>query len=134
MNYWWPILLIVMSNIVYHLCAKMTPSKIHPLAGLTVTYVVSAVVSAILYKLLTHNGSLINEYRNLNFSLIAFGVALVGLEAGSIYMYRVGQIVHSGLLAICLILIGSFIFHEQITIFKLLGILTIFFGLYLINH
>ena len=139
MHLWWPIFLIVFSNVVYNICAKITPAKINPLAGLTITYVVSAIFSAMLYKFLTH-GSLIEEYKNCNLSLVAFGFALVGLEAGSIYMYRtgwnisVGQIVHSGLLAICLILIGAFIYHEQITISKMLGIITIFIGIYLINR
>lgn len=140
MQMWWPIILIVLSNIIYNLCAKLTPSKINPLAGLTITYVVSAFFSAFLYKLLNHNSSLLAEYRHLNISLVAFGLALVGLEAGSIYMYRagwnisVGQIVHSGLLAICLILIGIFAFHENINLNKILGIIMVFLGIYLINR
>ena len=139
MQMWWPIFLIVFSNVIYNICAKTTPAKINPLAGLTITYAVSAIFSAILYKLLTH-GDLFQEYKNANLSLVAFGFALVGLEAGSIYMYRagwnisVGQVIHGGLLAVCLIVVGFFVYHEQITISKLLGILTIFLGLYLINR
>ena len=41
----WPIALVVMSNIVYQICAKSVPSGIHPLASLTVTYLVGAVAS-----------------------------------------------------------------------------------------
>jgi len=44
-----------------------------------------------------------------------------------------GQIVHSILLAICLVIIGALIYHESITATKIAGILICMFGLFLIN-
>ena len=44
---WWPIALIVFSNVFYNICSKQTPEGIHPLAALTVTYLVAAVASGI---------------------------------------------------------------------------------------
>ena len=52
MEYYWPIVLIVVSNVFYHVCSKSTPAGVHPLASLTVTYLVGAAVSAGLYLLL----------------------------------------------------------------------------------
>ena len=140
MQLWWPILLIVLSNILYQLCAKMAPAKIHPLAGLTVTYAVSLLVSAIAFFLLVPKSSLMEQYRHLNFSYVLFGLALVGLEAGCIAMYKAGwpisagQLVHSALLAVCLLLIGAFFFHEELSASRIAGILLIFCGIFLVNR
>lgn len=135
----WPIILIVLSNIFYHICSKSTPDNINPFASLTITYLIGAVISAILYFMLNKNGNLIQEYHHLNWSSLLLGIAIVGLEAGTIYMYKVGwnistgQLVHSSILAVCLILIGYFFYHEAITPTKLLGILICMVGLYFIN-
>ena len=138
-NYWWPIALIVFSNVAYNVCAKSSPAEVHPLASLTITYVVSAVFSGVLYKLLSGGGSLLQEYHHVNWTVFAFGLALVGLEAGSIYMYKAGwdisagQIVHSALLAVCLVIVGAIAYHEHIGVSKIAGIVLIFAGLIIMN-
>lgn len=135
----WPIALIVLSNVFYNVCSKETPAAINPLASLTVTYLIGAVFSAVLYFALNRGGSLIAEYRNLTWSSFVLGLAIVGLEAGSIYMYKAGwnissgQLVYSSILAICLILIGVIAYHESISTTKIIGILVCMFGLFLIN-
>lgn len=135
----WPIALIVFSNVIYNVCSKETPAAINPLASLTVTYLIGAVFSAVMYFVLNRGGSLIAEYRNLNWSSFVLGLAVVGLEAGSIYMYKAGwnissgQLVYSIILAVCLILIGVIAYHEAIGTTKIIGILVCMFGLFLIN-
>lgn len=136
---YWPIALIVLSNIFYHVCSKSTPEQINPFASLTVTYAVGAVLSGILYYVMNRGGSLVQEYHHLNWSSIVLGLAVVGLEAGSIYMYKagwdisMGQLVHSSILAICLLLVGYFFYHEAITGTKVAGIVICMVGLYFIN-
>jgi hypothetical protein len=56
----------------------------------TVTYTVSTVFSAVIYFVLNRGGNLILEYRKLNWAPFAFGIVLVGLEAGWIYAYKAG--------------------------------------------
>ena len=56
----------------------------------TVTYTVSTVFSAVIYFVLKRGGNLILEYRKLNWAPFAFGIVLVGLEAGWIYAYKAG--------------------------------------------
>jgi len=135
----WPIALIVISNIFYNICSKETPASINPFASLTVTYIVGAVVSLLLYFILNKNGNIIHELKNINWSGFVLGIAIVGLEAGSIYMYKAGwnissgHIVHSIILSICLVLIGAVIYREVITLTKIAGILICMLGLYLIN-
>lgn len=112
MNLYWPIILIVVSNIFYNVCSKSTPGELNPFAALTVTYVIGAIVSTLAFFLLNPGDSLIQQYKHLNWSTFVLGIAVVGLEAGSIYMYKAGwnistgQLVYSSILALCLIIVG----------------------------
>lgn len=139
MNYYMPIALIVVSNIFYHICSKQTPAEIHPLASLTVTYLIGAMVSGALFFLMERDGSLLREYRHLNWAAFVLGIAVVGLEAGSIYMYKAGwnvntgQIVYSSILAAALLVVGRLLYQEAITPAKVLGMAVCLAGLALIN-
>lgn len=135
----WPIAVIVLSNVFYNVCSKSTPDKINPFASLTITYIIGAVVSVIMYFALNTRGNLLQEYRHLNWSAFVLGLAIVGLEAGSIYMYKAGwnistgQLVYSSILAMILMGVGYLFYHETITGTKLAGILICMVGLYFIN-
>lgn len=135
-----PLAVIVLSNIAYHVCSKATPERANPYAMLTVTYLVGAAVSAILYFVLNKGDNLLAEYKNLNWSAWALGISIVGLEVGTIYMYKVGwnigtgQLIHGSVLAICLVVIGAVFYKEQVTLSKVAGIAVCLAGLYLINR
>ena len=64
------------------------------------------------------------ELKGINWSSFVLGLAIVGLEAGSIFMYKAGwqissgHIVHSIILTICLVFVGALIYREVITITK----------------
>ena len=136
----WPIALIVLANVLYNICSKETPQAIDPLASLTVTYLVGAGFSALLYALLNKKANLFAEYSHLNWTSFVLGLAVVGLEAGSIYMYKAGwkissgQLVYSSVLAVCLVIIGVVFYHESISPTKAAGIAVCALGLYLINR
>jgi len=140
MEMYWPIALIVLSNILYNVCAKQASGRADPLASLTVTYVVGALFSGALYFALNRGGNLPAEYRRLDWSAPVLGLAVVGLEAGSIFMYRAGwnvntgQLVHSAILAVCLLFVGYLFYHEAITAAKLLGAALCLAGLYFITR
>lgn len=140
MNLYLPIAVIVFSNIFYHICSKSTPEGIDPFAALTVTYLVGAAFSLLLFLATHRGGSLLTEYRQLNWTSFVLGLAIVGLEAGSIAMYKAGwnigtgQLVHSAILAICLVVIGAAVYHEVLSPTKLVGIVVCMAGLYLINR
>jgi drug/metabolite transporter (DMT)-like permease len=136
----WPIALIVLSNVFYQVCSKSTPSEVNPFASLTITYGIGAIFSGILYWALSKGGNLLAEYRRVNWSAFVLGLVIVGLEAGSIYMYKAGwnistgQLVHSSILAVILIFVGYSFYHETISATKIAGILICMAGLYLINR
>ena len=81
-SYIWPIGLVVLSNTVYQICAKSSPSEMHPLASLTVTYLVGALTSGVLYFALNRDRNLMREYAHLNWAPFVLGFVIVGLEVG----------------------------------------------------
>ena len=136
---YWPILLAVFSDIFYQICAKSTPSNLNPFASLTVTYLVGAAISTAIFFVTSGGGNLLQEWKGVNWSTFVLGLAIVGLEAGAIYMYKVGWAVNTGyivksiLLATALIAVGYFLYKESFSLNKALGILACLVGLYLIN-
>lgn len=138
-NYVWPIAMVVVSNIIYQICAKSVPEGMHPLASLSVTYAVGAVTSIVLYLALNHGGSLAKEYSRLNWAPFVMGIVVVGLETGFIYAYKAGwqvstaSIVQSSFLSVALIFVGYILYHEPLTWNKLTGVAICLVGLFIIN-
>ena len=139
LSYVWPIALIVLSNTLYQICAKSVPEGMDPFASLTVTYLVGATVSGILYFLLGTNTNLLKEYSKLNWAPVVLGVVIVGLEAGYIFAFKAGwqistaQVVQAAILAGVLLFVGYLLYHEALTWNKILGIVICLVGLVFIN-
>lgn len=137
--YVWPIALVVLSNVFYQICAKSVPEAINPLASLTVTYLIGAVASGVLYFVLNRGGNLIREYSKINWAPIVLGFVIVGLEVGWIYAYKAGWqvstgfIVQSAVLAAVLVFVGYLLYHEALTWNKLVGVGVCLVGLVIIN-
>ena len=134
----WPIGLVVLSNVLYQICAKSVPSGMNPFASLIITYSVGAVVSMILYFTLGGR-DLIREYSRLNWVPIVLGIVIVGLEVGFIFAYKAGwpvstaSIVQSSFLAVALILVGWLLYREALSWNKLVGVAICLIGLVVIN-
>ena len=110
-----------------------------PFASLTVTYLVGAAVSGILYFLLGTSTNLLKEYSKLNWAPVVLGVVIVGLEAGYIFAFKAGwqistaQVVQAAILAGVLLFVGYLLYHEALTWNKILGIVICLVGLVFIN-
>ena len=135
----WPIALAVFSDIFYQICAKSTPKTLNPFASLTITYLVGAAVSTCIFFLTSDRQSLLMEWKEVNWTTFVLGIAIVGLEAGSIYMYKVGWNINTGyivkamILGVALIAVGYFLYKESFSLTKAAGIAVCLFGLFLIN-
>lgn len=135
----WPIVLAVFSNIIYQICAKGVPKDMDAMASMTITYLVGAVCSAVMFFVMNKNGDLLHEYAKMNWAPVFLGVSVVGLEVGFIYAYKNGwsvstaSIVQSAFLAVALIIVGRILYHEAITPNKVIGMVICLIGLYFIN-
>lgn len=138
-NYYWPLGLIVLSNVLYNVASKSLPANVNPMASLTITYLISAACCFGLYFVTSKGGHITQEWSQINWTTFIMGIMIVGLEAGSIYLYKAGWpisialLVHSSLAAIALIVVGIVFFHEVVTMTKVVGVVTCLIGLYLIN-
>ena len=138
--YVWPIALVVLSNVVYQICAKSVPGGMDPFASLTVTYLVGAACSTLLFFLMNRGGSLLREYGKVNWAPFALGIVIVGLEVGFIFAYKAGwqvsraSVVQSAFLSVALIFVGALLYRESITWNKLVGIALCLAGLAFINR
>ena len=138
-RYLWPILLVVVSNVVYQICAKSVPDNVNPFASLIVTYTVGAVCSAVMFFLTNRQANVMKELANINWAPYVLGIVVVGLEVGYIYAYKAGwpvstaSIVQSAFLAIILIFVGMLLYHEALTWNKAIGVLICLVGLVVIN-
>ena len=135
----WPIVLIVASNILYQICAKSVPKDMDVMASMTVTYLVGAVCSGLMFAM-NRTPHLLQECSKLNAAPILLGISVVGLEVGYIYAYKVGwpvsiaSTVQSAFLAVALIFVGALLYNETITLQKVIGVIICLAGLYLINR
>lgn len=139
MAFVWSIVLIVLSNVFYQMCAKAVPDTMDPLASLMVTYLVGATVSVALYFLLNRDADFLCAYAQLNWAPVVLGVVIVGLEFGFIYAYKAGwpvsnvTVVQSAFLASALIFVGMLLYREQITWNKAVSAAICLVGLAFIN-
>ena len=138
-SYVWPMALVILAEVVYQICTKSAPEAVHPLASLTVTYLVAALTSALLYFALNRGGSLMHEYSRLNGIPVLLGVAIVGLETGWIYAFKAGWqvsssfIIQSAFLAVALLAVGCLLYHEALSWNKLVGVAICMVGLIFLN-
>ncbi len=136
----WPMALLIVSNTVYQICAKSVPEGMNAFASLTVTYLIGAAASLILYYLLEKDANLFREYQKMNWAPAVLGVVVVGLEVGWIYAYKAGWpvstgfIVQSAFLAVSLLFVGYFLYKETLTWNKILGAVICLIGLGFINY
>lgn len=137
--YVFSIVLIVASNILYNICQKSTPESANPMSSLLITYLTASTITLITYFLYYTDKSLVQSVRELNWTSIALGVAIVGLEFGYLMAYRagwnisVGSLVANILLALMLIPVGVLIYQEGFALNKILGVVLCLIGLILLN-
>jgi len=138
--YIWPLGLVVLSNVFYQIAAKSVPGGLDPFASLTITYVVGALISFMMFLAIGKGGNIFHELPKANWAPFVMGLAVVGLEVGYIYVYKAGwpissaQIIQAAVLAIILIFVGYFAYHEKLTWNKIVGIIVCIGGLALINY
>ena len=130
----WPLLLIIISNVLYNLCTKSIPQDADSFGTLILTYIAGAVIAYIFFLMHSHN---VNPFMNFNVPSLVLGFAIVGLEAGYVYLYRAGWKISLGSLtanislAIVLLFVGAMAYHENISLKQIVGAIVCMIGLYL---
>ncbi len=138
-NLVWPILIVIASNTFYNVCMKSMPGDVNPFGALMVTYLVAAVISAIIFVFAVGPSNIGVEISKINWTSIVLALAIVGLEVGYVFVYRAGWAVSTASvvanigLACVLIVVGYFLYRENVSLNQILGIIVCMIGLILIN-
>lgn len=133
------ITLTIVSSALYHISQKEIPAVANPIVSIIVTYLVSlALCGALLYFVPPRNG-FVAALGDLNWSSYVLALAIVGLEAGFLLVYRAGW--NLGLAAVWVNVAASLIlvpvallyFRDKLNWINIVGILVCLVGLVMLN-
>ena len=134
-----PMVLVVLANTMYNIFTKSTPGDVDPFATLIFTYITATIVTVILFFVISKPEDAVFELSKINWTSIALGIAIVGLETGYILIYRAGwkvsnaSVVANICLACTLLIVGFVIYNENISLKQILGIVICIIGLILVT-
>lgn len=135
----WPILIVLLSNTFYNVCMKSMPNDVNPFGALMVTYLVAAIISAIIFVCVAGSSNIGVEISKINWTSVVLALAIVGLEVGYVFVYRAGWTVSTASvvanigLACVLLFVGYFLYRENVSLNQIVGIAVCMVGLILIN-
>lgn len=115
------------------------PNDVNPFGALMVTYFAAAILSAIIFAYAVGPANVGAEISRVNWTSIILAIAIVGLEVGYVFVYRAGwQVSNASVvanigLACVLLLVGYFLYRENVSIRQIFGIIVCMVGLVLIN-
>lgn len=135
----WPVLVVILSNTFYNICMKSMPSDVNPFGALMVTYLFAAIISGIIFTYVVGPSNVGVEISKINWTSVVLALAIVGLEVGYVFVYRAGWTVSTASvvanigLACVLLIVGYFLYRENVSWNQIVGIIVCMFGLVLIN-
>jgi uncharacterized membrane protein len=138
-NMIWPMLIVITANTFYNVCAKSTPQGVNSFASLTITYLIAAAASLIMFFVTSEQKNIWQEFSKANWTSAVLGIAVLALEFGYICIYRAGwkvstaSIIANIALACVLVFVGMLLYKETITLRQIIGMLVCAAGLYLIG-
>lgn len=130
----------IAATVGYHIVMKLTPAGVNPYLSLAVTYAVTTIAFVLVYAALPGAVPMRGAIAQLNWTALALGIVIVGLDLGFLMLYRGGFDVSLGALitqsaaALLLLLLGVAFFAEKITLPQIGGIALCIAGLWLINR
>ena len=138
--YYFAIGIVIVSNVLYHICQKSTPGSVNPVVALSVTYATALVCSVMLLPLFPLQDGILGSFKKLNWASVALGIAIVGIEFGFLLAYRAGwdisiaQFFATVMITLVLLPIGLLFYQEKLSLINIFGILLCIGGFVLINY
>lgn len=140
MRTFWPILVVIGSNVIYNICAKQTPSSLNAFFSLAVTYGVAFLISLAAFFATASDKNAVHELAKTNWASFLLGLSIIGLEFGYLNVYRVGWKMNTASLtaniglAVILILVGFLLYRETLSLRQVAGAAICIVGLVLLNQ
>jgi drug/metabolite transporter (DMT)-like permease len=114
-----PLIMIVGGGVLYHVCQKATPTTLDPFLALCISFGLASL--ACLGLFVAREGLSTVQLHRVSWTSIALALALVAIESGYLIGYRAGlklnitSFVCNNLIAIVLLLLGTFLYRESFT-------------------
>lgn len=138
--YYMSMMIVVASNVFYHISQKSIVDKLNPILSMIVTYLAALIMTLFLFIIFPiEKNSLSSQLSSINWASYILGFSLVGLELGFLLAYRAGwnigfaAIFANVAVTILLVPIGIYFFKDKINISNALGVILSIVGIYLIN-
>ena len=131
--------MVILANTFYNISMKSMPSDVNPFGALMITYLVAAIISAVIFVFMVGPSNVGVDITKINWTSIILALAVVGLEVGYVFVYRAGwsvstaSVVANISLACVLLVVGYFLYKEHVSFNEILGIMVCMVGLILIN-
>lgn len=138
--YYISMLIVIISNILYHISQKSISKTLNPMISMIITYSTALIITLMLLLIFpVEKGSIPTEIKSINWASVLLGFAAVGLEVGFLLVYRSGwnisfaAIFSNVIVTMLLIPIGMYFFKDKITPTNTLGVILSIVGILLIN-
>jgi uncharacterized membrane protein len=137
-SYYFPFALLVFGMLFYHLGQKSIPKEMNPLFAVIIAYGVGIVLLAICALAYPGKKSLVDSFRESNWSVFVVGAAAACIEAGFLLAYRAGwklgitAIASNVAVTALLIPIGIIVFKDHLSLRNILGLIFCVLGLVLV--
>ncbi len=137
--FYFPLIVVVVSNVLYHVAQKSVPTTVNPIVSTMVSYTVAMVLCVIAYPFFPAQQPLLSAAKELNWASYVLGVAIVGVEIAYLFVYKTGwnislaSLIAGVVIALLLIPVGLFLFKEQLSLTNILGVVLCLVGLALVT-
>ena len=132
--YYASMFMVIAASVLYNLCQNSINENVNPLISMIATYTVALILSLVAVAFIP-NKNMIASFKELNWASYVLGFAIFLLEMGFLLVYRSGWTINIAALfanvatTIILILLGMFIFKQQLSLTNIIGILLSVAGL-----
>ena len=97
-TYIWPLLLIILSNILYQICAKEIPEEMNTYASMSVTYAVATIFSLLAFFVSSKGSNIFKAFSHTNWATVVLGLVawiypvLTALKASPVEAMQGGEL------------------------------------------
>lgn len=138
--YYISMLVVIVSNIIYHISQKCIVKTLNPVIAMIATYSTALIITFMLLLIFPiEKSSIYAEIKSINWASFILGLAVVGAEMGFLLVYRSGwnigfaAIFANIVVTILLIPVGIYFLKNKITLTNTLGVIFSILGIFLIN-
>jgi drug/metabolite transporter (DMT)-like permease len=132
-----PLVMIIGGGVLYHVCQKATPSTLDPFLALCISFGLASLACFALF--VGREGISSTQLHRVNWTSIALALALVTIESGYLIGYRAGLKLNvtsfacNNLIALALLIVGTIVYRETLTLRTGVGMVVCVLGLLLLR-